>query len=101
MKIKKKHRWMFNYILIHVARTWERIRVMQPHEEMRVDNITSAEDSIPDIAEEIFLNDIIQGFVNASEEVKSDDYWGKNTGTMSDCYIEELAHDMILKEYVR
>jgi len=101
MKIKKKHRWMFNTILIHVARTWERVRLEQPHQEMPQDNIESAEDGIPIIAEEIFFNDIIQGFLNASEEVKCDDYWEKNTKEgMSDSYIEELAHKIIVKEYL-
>jgi hypothetical protein len=101
MKIKKKHRWMFNYILIHVARTWERTRLEQPHQEMPQDNIESAEDGIPTIAEQIFFNDIIQGFLNASEEVKSDDYWGKNTKeSMSDWYIESLAEKIIIEEYL-
>lgn len=100
MKIKKKHRWMYDYILIHVARTWERIRVEQPHQEMPQDNIESAEDSIPSIADTIFENDIIQGFLNASEEVKSDDYWDKNTGTMSDWYIEGVAEKIIKENYL-
>ncbi len=100
MKIKKKHRWMFNYILIHVARTWERTRLEQPHQEMPQDNIESAEDGIPTIAEQIFFNHIIQGFLNASEEVKTNDYWGKNLKTMSDSYIEELAHKIIIEEYL-
>ena len=101
MKIKKKDRWMFNTILIHVARTWERVRLQQPHQEMPQDNIESAEDGIPTIAEEIFFNDVIQGFLNASEEVKCDDYWIKNTKEgMSDCYIEELAHKIIVEEYL-
>lgn len=101
MKIKKKHRWMYNYILIHVARTWERTRLEQPFEEMPQDNIESAEDGIPTIADEIFFNDIIQGFLNASEEVKSDDYWGKNTKeSMSDWYIESLAEKIIKENYL-
>jgi len=91
---------MFNYILIHVARTWERVRVAQPHQEMPLDNIESADEGIPDIAEQIFFNDIIQGFLNASEEVKDGDYWDKNTGTMSDCYIEDVAHKIIIEEYL-
>jgi hypothetical protein len=99
MKIKKKNRWMHDYILIHVARTWERIRVSQPHEEMPQDNIESANEGIPEIAYIIFKNDIIQGYLNASEEVKADDYWDKNTGTMSDCYIEEETHKIIFEWY--
>lgn len=101
MKIKKKHRWMFNTILIHVARTWERVRLEQPFQEMPQDNIESADDGIPTVAEEIFFNDIIQGFLNASEEVKCDGYWEKNTKEgMSDCYIESLAEKIIKEDYL-
>jgi len=98
--IKDKDRWMFNYILIHVARTWERVRLEQPHQEMPQDNIESAEDGIPTIADSIFEDEIIQGFLNASEEVKADDYWDKKTGTMSDWYIESLAEKIIRKDYI-
>lgn len=101
MKIKKKDRWMFNTILIHVARTWERVRLEQPFEEMPQDNIESSEDGIPTVAEEIFFNDIIQGFLNASEEVKCDDYWSKNTKEgMSDWYIESVAEKLIIKDFL-
>jgi hypothetical protein len=99
MKIKKKHRWMFNYILIHVARTWERMRLADPYEEMPQDNIESAESAIPDIAERIFFNHIIQGFLNASEEVK-DNYWQEKTNTMSDWYIEGEAERIIKENYL-
>jgi hypothetical protein len=101
MEIKKKDRWMFNTILIHVARTWERVRVAQPFQEMPQDNIESADDSIPTIAEEIFFNDVIQGFLNASEKVQEDDYWDKNTKEgMSDSYIEALAEQKIIENYL-
>lgn len=101
MSINKEHRWMFNYILIHVARTWERVRLEQPHQEMPQDNIESAQDGIPTIADTIFRNDVIQGFLNASEEVKRDDYWAKNTKEgMSDCFIEALAEKIINEDYV-
>ncbi len=93
-------RYMFNYILVHVSRTWERIRVSEPHEEMPLDNIESVH-AIESIATDIFNNDIIQGFLIASSEgMRGDDYWDKNTGTMSDCYIEEVAHKVITKEYL-
>jgi len=98
--VNDETRWMHDYILIHVARTWERVRMTQPHQEMPQDNIESAEDSIPSITYTIFNNDIIQGFLTASEEVKSDNYWGKNTGTMSDWYIEQVAEDIIKKDYL-
>ena len=98
---KADNRWMYDYILIHVARTWERTRMEQPYQEMPQDNIESAEDAIPSIADTIFENDIIQGFLNASEEVKADDYWTKNTQEeMSDWYIESVAEKIIIKNYL-
>jgi hypothetical protein len=101
MGIKKKDRWMHNYILIHVARTWERVRLEQPHQEMPQDNIESAEDAIPSIADEIFENNIIQGFLKASDKVKEDDYWAKNTKQgMSDWYIEAEAEKIIKENYL-
>jgi len=73
----------------------------QPHQEMTQDNVESAEDGIPTIADTIFDNDIIQGFLNASEEVKSDDYWNKNTKEgMSDWFIESLADKIINEKYL-
>jgi hypothetical protein len=99
--IKGKDRWMFNYIIVHVARTWERTRMAQPYQEMPQDNIESAEGAIPDIAEEIYNDSVIQGFLKASEKVKADDYWCKNTPQgMSDCYIEALAEEKINKNYL-
>lgn len=99
--IKQEHRWMFNYILIHVARTWERMRIAQPHQEMPQDNIESAEGAIPDIAEEIFNDSVIQGFLRANEEEKANDYWEKNTEQgMSDWYIEALAEEKINVNYL-
>jgi len=101
MKIKKKDRWMFNTILIHVARTWERVRMAQPYQQMPQDNIESADDSIPTIALEIFFNNIIQGFLNASDGVKHDGYWENNTKEgMSDCYIEAMAEEKIMNDYL-
>ena len=98
---KADNRWMYDYILIHVARTWERTRMEQPYQEMPQDNIESAEDAIPSIADTIFENDIIQGFLNASEEVKVDDYWIKNTEEgMSDSYIEAVAEKIIMENYL-
>lgn len=99
--IKNEDKWMFNIILVHVARTWERVRIEQPYQEMPQDNIESAEDAIPTITEEIFFNDVIQSFLNASDEVKSDGYWENNTKEgMSDSYIEELAERKIKEEYL-
>jgi hypothetical protein len=97
--IAQKDLWMFNNILVHVARTWERIRQERPHQEMPLDNIQSV-DEIVLIADEIFLSDVIQKFLNASEEEKSNDFWDKNVGTMFDCHVEEVAHKRIMEEYI-
>jgi hypothetical protein len=97
--IAQKDLWMFNTILIHVSRTWERIRLEQPHQEMPLDNIESV-DEIVLIADEIFLNDVIQEFLNTSEEER-DDYWEENTTEgFSDSYIEAIADERIRREYL-
>ena len=50
----KTDKQMHNIILVHVARTWERIRLKQPYEEMPQDNIGSACNAIPEIAHDIY-----------------------------------------------
>ena len=91
---------MFNTILVHVARVWERVRVGTYCQEMPLDNIESV-DAIVQITEEIFRNDVIQGFINASEEERKDGYWIKNTKEgMSDSFIEMKAEVIIRKEYL-
>lgn len=86
---------IYNIVLIHVARTWERIRLTQPHQEMPYDNIASTEE-IEEIASTIYDNDIIQGFL--TDEIK-DDYWINNTVEgMSDIYIEAEAERIINDE---
>ena len=98
--IAQKDLWMFNTILVHVARTWERIRLEQPNQEMPLDNIQSV-DEIVLIADEIFLSDVIQKFLNASEEEKSNDFWEKNTTEgFSDSYIEAVADERIRRGYL-
>jgi hypothetical protein len=93
----KIDRGIYNVILIHVARTWERTRVNQPFGEMPIDNIAST-DTIEEIATDIYNNDIIQGFVNL---VDKRDYWIKNTADgMSDTYIENEALQIINNEIV-
>ena len=39
----KFDREIYDIILVHVARTWERLRLQQPNNEMPLDNIRSAE----------------------------------------------------------
>ena len=96
-QLKPFDRQIYNIILVHVARTWERIRVTQKHKEMPLDNIESADDAIPYIADIIYEGKIIQGFLNGNE----DDYWENNTKEgMSDSFIEAEAERFINKNYL-
>lgn len=88
-------RTLFNTILIHVARTWERIRVTRPHREMPFDNIASTE-VIEEIAFTIYSNDVVQGFLDSNDW----DYWMTTTNMMSDEYIEETAFSIISKNFI-
>ncbi len=91
---------MYNLVLIHVARTWERIRMQQVDQTMPCDNIASI-DAIGIVATEIFKGEVIQGFVNGSEEVRMNDYWIKNTEEgMSDIFIEALADRLIIEGWI-
>jgi len=91
-------KFIYNYILVNTARTWERLRVSMPNQEMPHDNIASV-DEIIEVAEHIYQDPVIQGFINATEEVKRNDYWLKNTEEgMSDIYIEAQAQ-MIIQEW--
>ena len=88
-------RTLFNTILIHVARTWERIRVTRPHQEMPFDNIASTE-VIEEIAFTIYSNEVVQGFLDSNDW----DYWMTTTNMMSDEYIEETAFGIISKNFI-
>lgn len=93
-------REMHNVILIHTARTWERIRLKQDFQEMPQDNIQSAYESIPEIAFDILNTDIIQRLLNY-DGVEFN--WGKETkgyAYMSDCYIEQKAFEIIYNNYI-
>lgn len=91
------NREIYNIVLVHVARTWERTRVTRPYEEMPFDNIGSVEE-IEHIASVIYHNDIIQGFINAEAK---DGYWIDNVEDgMSDCYIENIAQAIIDSKYL-
>jgi hypothetical protein len=88
---------IYNIILVHTARTWERIRLTQPYQEMPFDNIGST-DEIERIASVIYHNDIIQGFLT---DVTQEGYWVDNTDEgMSDAYIEGQAEQILLDEYL-
>ena len=82
---------MLNIILIHTARTWERIRLEQPYQEMPCDNIESTE-LIEEIAFIIYNNDpIVQEFLKTG----NGDVWFKTQAGFSDTYIEDRATDLI------
>ena len=93
-------KFIWNYILVNVSRTWERTRIKQKHQEMPLDNIGSVE-AIIDISETIYDGSVIQGFINATEEERINDYWIKNTiEGMSDIFIEAEAEKIINEEYL-
>ena len=92
----KFDREIFNIILIHTARTWERIRVKQPHQEMPIDNIGSTE-CIEEIATTINDDDVVQEFLETSDG----EVWAKVDGGSSDSYIESMAEQIITKNYIK
>jgi hypothetical protein len=81
---------LHNTIVVHVARTWERIRLKQPYQEMPDDNIASV-DTILQIAYRILKDNVIQDFVVR----QSGDVWQETEQGMSDVYIEALAENHI------
>lgn len=93
--MKHFEREIHNIILIHVARTWERIRVKQPYQEMPLDNIASTE-AIEEIAYDIFQKDLIQDFI----QTKDGYLWDRYGDGSSDVYIERIATAMILDRYI-
>jgi hypothetical protein len=93
---KKFDREIFDIILVHVARTWERIRLMQPHQEMPLDNIESAEE-MSSIADTIMDSDVIQEFIKN----RDGDAWNKYGDEYSDSYIERLSHEIITNNYLK
>ena len=100
MKVKQFDREIHNIILIHVARTWERIRLEQPHKAMPSDNIESANSVIPEIAYVIYKTKVIQKLINYD---KDDWSWSKMTkgyAEMSDIYIEKKAEEIIYNDYI-
>ena len=91
-----KKREMFNTILVHVSRTWERIRLQQKFKEMPLDNIESV-DAIIQISDEIMANKVIKGFLNAKDK---NDFFMRKTDMLSDTYIETVAEEIIFKNYL-
>lgn len=96
MNAKETH----DIVLIHVARTWERIRLKQKHQEMPEDNIESASCGIPEVTYEVFKDKVIQEFI----DYQRDDWdWNKKTkgyASFSDEYIENRAYEIIYKNYL-
>lgn len=92
-------KFVFNISVVHTARTWERIRIKQKHEEMPLDNIESAE-AIIEIAEEIQNDEVIQRFIKCKDYDSWD--WQKETffHYFSDAYIEYLAEKIIKEKYL-
>jgi len=93
-------KYVFNTILVHVARTWERVRLTQPFKEMPQDNIESV-DSIVEIADIILKDAVIQKFISKDKGYDWD--WDKETSAetpCSDSYIESLAEKVITSDYI-
>jgi hypothetical protein len=88
------NREVFNTVLVHTARTWERLRLEQPYQEMPIDNIGSV-DAIIEISEEIMKDYHIEKFIDSPEA----DYFMTHTGMLSDTYIETLGEEIIKKQY--
>ena len=93
MKINEQY--FFNIVLVHVSRTWERIRLEQEWAEMPYDNIESV-DKIIEIADEIMSDSIIEKFLTS--DLNNWD-WGIETEEgCSDSYIEKLATELIYSD---
>jgi len=88
-------REIYNIVLIHTARTWERIRIRQPHQEMPLDNIESTE-AIEIIATLIIYDSVLQKFI----ENKDGQVWLDTENGCSDSYIEAEAEEFIIKNYL-
>ncbi|MBP7845842.1 MAG: hypothetical protein KA007_00190 [Candidatus Pacebacteria bacterium] len=87
---------LFSIVLIHTARTWERLRLEQEFEEMPCDNIGSVEEII-DIAEKILEDKILKQFLKSGDDW---DWEEKTSEGFSDTYIEKLAEEIIKENYL-
>lgn len=92
----KFDRNIYNIILVHVARTWERLRLKQPHQEMPLDNIESAEE-LQIIADFVIETDLVQEFLTN----RDGDIWDKFGDGCSDVYIERIASEYITENYLQ
>ena len=92
--MKKKE--LFRVVLVHTARTWERLRLEQTHKEMPLDNIESV-DAIIEVSDKIMKVDILKRFITEPQA----DYFITHTGMLSDTYIETLAKKIIKKRFLK
>ena len=92
----KFDREIYDIILVHVARTWERLRLQQPNKEMPLDNIRSAEE-LPCVADFIIDTDLVQEFLTNRDGA----IWDRYGDGLSDVYIERIAEEYITKYYLR
>ena len=88
-------RSIYNIVMIHTARTWERLRIEQPNEEMPLDNISSTE-AIEGVATDVMKDSVIQEFLY----YRDGDVWSKTEEGMSDSYIENLAWKLIVEQHL-
>ncbi len=86
---------LHNIIVVHTARTWERLRLKQPYKEMPQDNIASV-NTILEIAYKILKDKVIQDFIVR----QSENVWLETDQGMSDVYIETLAEKEIKNNYL-
>lgn len=84
---------LYTNLCILVARVWERVRVQQVLQEMPFDNIQSV-DKIGEVAYVILNTELLQEYKQSKEKT---DFFLRNTGKMSDAYIEEQAEHLINK----
>ena len=88
-------RSVYNIILIHTARTWERLRLTQEHEEMPLDNISSTE-AIEEVSTEIINSVIIQEFLTH----RDGSIWDRSGYGCSDAYIDNPATKILVTEFL-
>lgn len=81
-------------VIVHVARTWERIRLDQDNQEMPLDNIASV-DAIVEIADYIMYNKTVKLLLDT--DIKEWDWFTATGHHCSDSFFEELAMQDIYK----
>lgn len=91
MKLSKD--FLRSNVIVHVARSWERLRLYSDNKDFSSDNIESVNE-IVEIAERIMENKIVLKLL------ESDTWdWFKETGNhFSDVFFEELAIEEIYKQ---